>query len=226
VNRRARQNKTPKQARSSLEGPSTDGRLWNVTSQTWPAFNNTLKKDNNIHRFIQTSELGTVLTGSSSINVAYARSFTFSDVTQASSFSAIFDQYRITQIEIWFSPGMQAPGSTGAGGVSADIYSVVDYDDDTTPSVSSASALLQYTNLQKGPFNNGHYVKFRPHVAEALYGGAFTAFGNKVSPWIDMASPGVKHYGFKAFVSTAASSAVVLPYELTFRMHFECRNVY
>lgn len=124
-------------------------------------------------------------------------------------------------------PGLLPEGSTAAVGVSGMCYTVTDYDDDTTPSVASSNALQQYTNMMMGPPNNGHYRKWKPHVAEALYGGgAFTSYGNIKAPWIDMASPSVKHYGFKAFVSTASNTGTVQPFDMTFRMHFECRNVF
>jgi len=210
-------------ARSSLDGPATNSRTWNIMSQTMPMFNNTLKKDNSVHKFIQTTDLTTVFTSSTTNPVGYARSFTFADLAQYTSFSTIFDQYKITDIEVWLSPGF-TNSSSFTPGTSGYLYTVTDYDDDTTP--SSVTNLQQYTNCIMTPGFMGHYRRWKPHVAEALYSGAFSSYGNISAPWIDIASNSVKHYGFKAMVAPAASSATVVSYQLTMRLHFECRNVF
>lgn len=209
---------------SSLDGPATKTMLWNAQAQPMPCMHNTLKKDNKIHRFIQSSNLTTVLTSNTSAFQGYARSFTFSDLVQATSFQTIFDQYRITDLEVWLIPGY-TNSSSFTPGVSGQLYTVTDYDDDTTP--SSSNNLLQYTNVMQGPPILGHYRRWKPHVAEALYGGgAFTSYGNIPAPWIDMSSSSVKHYGFKAGVDPAGSSGSVVSYGLNIRIHFECRNVF
>jgi hypothetical protein len=210
------------QAKSNLDGPATNSKLWNTTSQTWPMFNNTLKKDNTVHRFIQTTDLGTVVSSSTTLPVFYARAFTFTDVQQYASFAVIFDQYRIAEIEVWFNPGnISSSYNTGTSGY---IYTATDYDDDTA--WTQTSQAQQYTNVMMGPPNLGHYRRWKPHVAEALYSGAFTSYGNITAPWIDMGSTGVKHYAFKAALGTASSSNTAYSCSLTARIHFECRNVF
>jgi hypothetical protein len=211
------------QAKSSLNSPAINSKLWNAAAQQWPAFNNTLKKDNSIHKFVQLIDLNTVITSNTSANVAYSRAFAFNDLPQVTSLQTLFDQYRITDIEVWLNPGIQA-GSTYNPGTSGYMYTVTDYDD--AANLASPSAALQYTNVMQGPSQMGHYRKWKPHVAEALYGGAFTSFGNIAAPWIDMASPGVQHYGFKAITTAASSSSNVTSWSLTVRYHFETRNVF
>jgi hypothetical protein len=222
VTRRARQNKRSGQAASSLMGARTDSRLWNALSQQWPRFNNVLQMDNTIHKFVQLQDFGNVYTSSSVGSTGYARSFTFQDIVQNSSFATIFDQYRITDIEIWWNPGTIA--NSGQLGTTNYMYTVTDYDDDNTP--TNATILQQYTNVMQGGPTNGHYRRFRPHVADALYSGTFTSYGNITAPWIDVASTGVRHYGFKAASSGAGSTANQIPWSLTVRFHFEMRNVF
>lgn len=219
--RKGRHGKRQEQA-SSLVSARVQSKLWNVTSQPWPSFNNTLKRDNSVHHFIQTTDLGTVITSSTVGAVFYARAFTFTDITQSSTLGSLFDQYRISEIETWLIPGNVA-SSQGFGSGSY-VYTATDYDDDTA--WSTLAQAQQYTNLMQGGYNNGHYRKWKPHVAEALFAGTFTGYGNIKAPWIDVASSSVKHYGFKAAVSTAANSNVVQTYSLTVRIHFECRNVF
>jgi len=205
-------------------GPATNSKLWNAAAQQWPNFNNTLKKDNSIHKFVQLVDLNTVLTTNTSANIMYSRAFTFADLSQVSSFATLFDQYRITDLEIWLNPGL-SNSSSFAPGTGGYVYTVTDYDDDAN--LASPSTALQYTNVMQGPANMGHYRRWKPHVAEALYGGgAFTSYGNIKAPWIDMSSTTVKHYGFKAIATTAPNSGSVVSYSLTVRFHFECRNVF
>jgi hypothetical protein len=220
--RRPRQGRARSEAKSSLEGPLQNSRTWNVLSMQMPMFNNTLKKDNSVHNFIQTTDLNTVFTSSGTVPQYYARSFTLNDVAQVGSFQSLFDQYRIKEIEVWLVPGLNA--STSIQGTSSTLTTVTDYDDDNTP--TSLTALQQYTNATVTQSTNGHYRRWKPHVAEALYSGAFTSYGNITAPWIDIASSGVKHYGFKAGVNTSASGSATVSFQLIFRIHFQCRNVF
>jgi hypothetical protein len=212
------------QASSGMMGPATNSQLWNAVSQQWPHFNNTLKKDNSIHKFVQLIDLNTVMVTSSTVAVAYSRAFTFADLPQQSTIASLFDQYKITEIEVWFNPG-QTNSSSFTPGTSGYVYTVTDYDD--AASLTSNTQALQYTNVMQSPSNMGHYRRWKPHVAEALYGsGAFTSYGNISAPWIDMASPNVQHYGFKAFATAATNTASQVSYSLTVRFHFETRNVF
>jgi len=183
-----------------------------------PAFNNTLKRDNIVHNFIQTIDLGAVLTTNNAATTFFAKNFSFSDIQQVASFQALFDQYRISEVELWIQPVNNSATVATSGPT---WYSVVDYDDSATP--TSLASLQQYTNVITTPLNNGHYVRFKPHVAEALYGGAFTAFGNIHAPWIDSASPGVQHYGFKMGVNVTPT---VVTFNMVMRYHFQCRNTF
>jgi hypothetical protein len=183
-----------------------------------PGFNNTLKKDNSVHRFIQTTDLGAVFATSAVLPTFYARSFAYTDVIQYTSYQALFDQYKIDEIEIWMQAGQ-------AGNNNANTYptwySAIDYDSDSA--ASALSTLQQYTNVITTPLTQGHYFRFKPHVAEALYSGAFTSYGNIKSPWIDSASPGVKHYGFTVGVNVTPAAVQM---NMVIRLHFSTRNVF
>jgi len=207
-----------KGAASSLTARGSTTRTWNVAMNPMPGFNNTLKKDNSVHNFIQTIDLGQILTTNNAATTFFARAFTFNDIQQVASFQALFDQYNIVEIELWIQP-INNTATIATSGPS--WYSVIDYDDAATP--TGLASLQQYTNVITTPLNNGHYVRFKPHVAEALYGGAFTAFGNIAAPWIDSASPGVQHYGFKMGVN---ATPTVVNFNMMMRYHFRTRNVF
>lgn len=143
--------------------------------------------------------------------------FTVGALDQISSLTALFDQYRITEIEVWIMPRTTNNTVTSNTGLFA---SVVDYDDDTV--LSTFATALDYTNVVVGTGIEGHYRRFKPHAAMAAYSGAFSAYANVESPWIDAASTGVRHYGIKT-----AWTATDIQYssDVMVRLHTEWRNV-
>lgn len=139
--------------------------------------------------------------GTSGIPVYGARSFAVSDFTGAASLLSVFDQYRIDQIECWIE------GQNPYANVNVpELFSAVDLDDAGAP-----TALGQIQDHQGAIVSGGaagHYHKFRPHVAVAVYSGAFTSFSNSPSTWIDSASPNVQHYGLK-FATVSGGNALL-----------------
>jgi hypothetical protein len=194
---------------------------WNVNSQSIPAFNDVIAKDNKIYRFVQSSNQGNICTSSSSVASFFAKGWTTSDIVQFSSFAAVFDQYRVDRIEAWLMPfGVgTVPGYNSLG----KMYTVVDYDDAVTP--TSIAALQQYENCVTTRFTDGHYVNFVPHIAVAAYGGAFTQFLNEKATWIDCGSTGTFHYGLKLGIENTVSGSDV-KIDMFTRIHVSFRNVF
>jgi len=186
-----------------------------------PGMRNLITKDNKVYRFMQSSIQGGVLTSNTSVPVFYSKSWTSADIVQFSSFASIFDQYRIDKVEVWCTPfGAAVYPNYGAN---TRFYSVVDYDDANSP--STVAALQEYTNCVTTRCTEGHYIKFRPHIAVALYGGSFTQFGNKVSDWIDCGSTSVSHYGVKLGIEPT-TSANDLRIDMFTRITVSFRNIF
>lgn len=193
----------------------------NERSQTDVAFPLGATLSNKPYNICQAYESTGVIT-SSTIAATFAQlSFTLSALDQSSSLTALFDQYRIVRVEAKFYPdiyqatsGVNIPLSVGL------ITSVIDYDDDAA--LTTVGQALDYQNeltVECGcPFTR----TLAPHVADALYSGAFTSFGNKPAPWIDAASPGVIHYGLKL---ACTQTVVAVRYSAVIRMHVQFRNV-
>jgi len=176
--------------------------------------------DNRVYRVVQTSSAGTVLTSLLAATAGLGRSFSDADILQFSSLAAIFDQWMMETVEIWLTPRGNA--TTPGYGVDTQYYSVNDYDDDATP--GGSAGLMQNQNCIMTSATNGHYRRFRPHIAVAAYGGAFTKFLNSPSTWIDVASTGVKHYGLKVAIdATNANGDLAL--DLKIRITAAFRNV-
>lgn len=172
----------------------------------------------NIYRMSQFVSQGTI-TSNVAVAVFAGFSFAASAIDQISSLTAVFDQYRIDEIEAWLWPRI-----TGGTGTTVDVgmfASAVDYDDATA--LTGFNQALDYQNVLVSDGRQGHYHRFKPHCALAAYSGAFTSFSNVASPWIDAASTGVQHYGLKTAWTACDSTGYT--YSLQTRLHMSFRNV-
>jgi hypothetical protein len=213
VPRRARQNKTPKSQQVIPTVPVK--RLWSILAQPWPRAEAVRPQDNRVHTFVQQLDLGTLFTTSTTVPTSGATGFTLSgSFSNASSYLALFDQYRIVRVETWVACPVNNSGGAG------NWFSAVDYD--SSPSLT-VSGIQQYSNVLTSSITNGHYHDFRPHVAMAAYSGTFTSFANEVSPWIDSTSASVLHYGLVAV--SEATPTMAENFNLTARLTVQFRNV-
>jgi len=216
VNRRARQNKAPK----SQMKKSDVSREWSLISMPRPVAGLRLN-DNLVYSFVQIQTLPSVVTSSTSVPTFISIGSSLNALPQAASFQALFDQYRIKEVELWFEPATSTVTGSTSTTSTGQTYSVIDYDDGNN--LTSVSAALQYQNCLVSDVSHGHYRRFRPHVAIAAYSGStFTAYANQSSQWIDVVSSGTPHYGFKAVIDV--TSAAVM-FNATSRIHIEFRNL-
>jgi hypothetical protein len=129
-------------------------------------------------------------TSSATVPAYGGNTFSLSQCPSAAQYTSLFDQYKFEQIEVWLEPLNESTAAVTTG-----MASAIDLDDANTPSaygdVSDRQGSLQGNTL------SGRYHKWKPHMAVAVYSGAFTSFANEVAGWIDVASPAVQHYGLK-----------------------------
>jgi hypothetical protein len=202
-----------------------DGLTWSIFSQATPRFGSTGRFDNKPYNIIQTTNTDVSGAGSPIFTTSASPSFYGANITlanqmpQYANFTAAFDQYRIMEVEAWITP---RPNSATPDTSGANLYSVIDYDNSTTP--TSISSFGQYTNAIVTPLTNGHYRKFKPHIAMAAYQGTFVGFVNQTDQWIDSTNTTVQYYGIKvgAEVTTATTYSVYM----TYRVWVQFRNVY
>jgi len=192
-----------------------DGKLFNATGQMqiWK-----VSKNDTVLPIVQTYLYSaSPLTSSASVSTFGALYFTVGALDQISSLTALFDQYRINEIEVWIMPRTTNNTVTSNTGLQA---TVVDYDDETV--LGTFASALDYTNVVVGTGIEGQYRRFKPHAAIAAYSGTFASYANEESPWIDAASTGVRHYGVKTAWTTTD-----IPYssDIMVRLHTEWRNV-
>jgi hypothetical protein len=199
-----------------------DGTTWAPASQGIPHMKYRFP-DNKEFKYIQTAESLGALTQSNVGFVGIAFSTSSSAINQFSSFSAIFDQYKLEMVELWIIPRHPNPESASATANYGLLYSVVDYDDSTT--LTSSTLYEQYENCAVCSTINGQYRKYIPHMAIASYGGAFTQYANVPFDWIDCSSTGTIGYGVKLGVSTCDVAGDANVFDLVYRVHVSFRNV-
>lgn len=155
---------------------------------------------------------------STPISVAY--SFALSALDQSSTFTSIFDQYRIHNVTLSFKPRVtQATTITSA--IGANIYSAIDYDDANIP--ASLAAIREYQSCQENGPLQSFSRSFTPRCALAAYSGAFTSFANVGNMWLDAGSPNIQHYGLKVWSNMANA---LQTWDVICEMQCEFRNVH
>jgi len=187
--------------------------VWNQPAERTP-LGQLVRSDNRPYRFAQIADYGTLVTTSAGGQTFGSQAFKLNDLSQAASFQAIFDQYRIAAVEVWIT----TTSTTGISNPSA-YTSVVDYDDAVVP--SNVSQLLQYTNCAEVPLTNGVYFHFVPHATATLQTGS--GVETVPAPWINSATPAVLHYGIKV---ASYTTAITYQIQCRARFHVEFRNVF
>lgn len=166
------------------------------------------KWDNRVYEYKQKIILSQITMSSAHVtNVAYQ--FLLNDLPQVSTFTNLYDQYKISWVKLQFIPvNTQVNINAAASPVSISYcpmaYCVIDYDDNTALSVRND--YFQYQNCQFKRMTNPFTVSFRPHMAVAAYSGTFISYTNKMPEWIDCNSPSVAHYGVKFGIDAGASA--------------------
>lgn len=157
------------------------------------------------------------ITTSITVPVFAGFSFILTNFAKATPYTALFDQYRFDEIEVWFEPVISQSSSIA---LVSNYATAIDLDDANTPSAFIDVADHQSAIISNG--ETGHYHRWQPHMAVAAYSGVFTSFSNEVAGWIDVASPSVQHYGIKYATNSATSIPII--YSITVKAKVSFRS--
>jgi len=199
--------------------PFNDTKTFNPYAEGVPRFGAVNKKDNKVYNFCQSNVQANWLQSTTGAIGTASIYFNLTNTNESTNFQAIFDQWRIAQVEVWLTPTGGNFSSAGTN-TSGKMYTVIDFDD-AIP-LATVAAALNYQNVTQTTSNQGVYRRFKPHNAVAAYSGAFTSFQNVVNQWCDSASPNIQHYGFKAIWSTLQ----VTSWDIEYRLWYQFRNVF
>jgi len=209
--------RAPKQSSKKGKGGERSVALGNDESSPWSR----LPPGRDIHFTTVAGQIRAtaLLTQSATLNTFGSSQFTASQLAEFASWSAVFDQYRIKEIEVVLQFPMSE--NTGMGSDEGRYVSVIDTDDAAAP--TDLDILCAYSTAVESSCTQVHYHRWAPGVPVDLYTGAFGGFGNVTSPWIDCGSSGVIHYGLK-YGSTPGVGLGVL--RMTYRFHIEFRSTH
>lgn len=145
-------------------------------------------------------------------------SFTFSNLANATTYAAIFDQYRILFAEIDFYPAISL-NTPNVGGAFPPLYTAIDYDGAVSPLVAD---IIQYGNKQVTPL--GVFVQrtlYPKFLLTVTAGSVAEALGER-DMWLDMANLAVPYFGLLWAVGPGPASNV--GWTTTVRLVFQCKN--
>jgi len=177
----------------------------------------------NIYSCVRTVNFGTI-TLPAATDGGSGRRFSLSDLPGSSDFTNLFDQYRITAVEIVYVFSTHILASQARY---PRITFSVDYTDASTP--ASENAVLEYQNSETYQFGQTKHTfkrMFKPRAALAAFEGAFTGYGAAPpNMWFDCSDSGVQYYGVKEWVSnfnsTLNTGAIINVYA---RYHMDFKN--
>jgi len=158
-----------------------------------------------------------IISSSTTVPIFGSVNFNASQFGQFPDLAAVFDQYRILAVECIFRPTVNSVTQSTA--TPGELTVVIDQDD--ANAATSLTQLQEYgTQITKPGYKKIRRC-FKPHIAMAAYSGAFSSFANVRDQWLDVASPGIQHYGLKFGWSVTSQ---VYSYDATIRAHFQFRS--
>ncbi len=136
--------------------------------------------------------------------------------TIGTNLAAVFDQYRVVLLELWAQPGFNTIAETASD--SAIWATGVDFDNAANP--STANEVVLKAGAIVTPLAAGHYHKWRPQVATAVYNGAFTGYADHDDqPWLDCANTNIQLYGMKLYADVT-NNVIPIKYFVRFTVEF------
>lgn len=185
------------------------------------------RMSNSIHSFKQTCELSNVsVTAGSTAFFIY--NFKITDLSQASSFSQLYDQYRLLAVKLTFYPAVYDYVPTATGQFSApEIYTALDFDSITLP--TTVNTIDQYKTCKHSYFNRPHTRYFKPQAVALTSDqqlGSTGLYNVSRKSWLSWSVGTTPYYGLIGCIT--ASNATALATQLvrvTATYYFQCRNV-
>lgn len=138
---------------------------------------------------------------------SFQRSFTLNDCVGFSEFTTLFDQYKISKVQIEFglqnNPDAVNLLNNATSQTNANFYPKIwytpDYDDETSPTLE---AIKQYPQVKCRVLEPNKIVRVvvRPKAQVQIYQSATSTGYGAFNGWLDVGAPGVPHYGLKACI--------------------------
>lgn len=157
-----------------------------------------------------------------------AFTFDVSQLDQATTFTALYDQYRIVAIKANFISMVNTKDAydyTLNNNIPGRLFTAFDHDD-ANPPPNVGSLRQKETCLENNVYRNfSRWIK--PHAAGLLYNTSITSgYSSNTSPWIDTSSPAIPHYGLKMMLTGAGFASTRFDaMTLEFEYYVEFRDI-
>ena len=154
--------------------------------------------------------VGALVRQSTSSDVFASFAFALADIPNISSIGALFDQYRIEEIQFRLrsrNPAVFVANSASPNYSTPQSLLVIDRDDNTAP--TTLLELQQYDNCQSYQAQDNIDVIFKPSITPSVFsGGAFSGYAVDESGkyWLDVANTSIPHYGLKLGLSALVAT--------------------
>lgn len=151
-----------------------------------------------------------------------------SDLPGYANFTALFDQYRITRVEVEILPTAQpalVTGGTLGTARGCYLFTVVDNDDASVP--ASINEMRQYATAKVHANMSVVKRSFKPAVlVQAYESNVATAYEPKFNAWISTTDPATQQFGMKIGMYTVDSSnpTNTVIYIVGARYWVQCKN--
>ena len=178
-----------------------------------------------VQYFKRTDYLSGAITASSLADTFGTYVFSLAQIPDVSDFTNLYDQYQIKMVKWTIIPrGNSMDVQTGlTTGQNMGVFSVLDYDDNTTP--TTLDELMQYQNMRMTRSTQQHKRVLRPKLRNAVVGSAgVIANGNNTRhTWIDCNNTTVPHYGIKYALQQLPNGSQI--YDLKVDYYLAFKNV-
>lgn len=205
-----------KRARSSYSKPQASKYKKSSSDKTLAMY----KQPKNPVRFVKrhVDYFAVVVNGIT--GVLAGMNFTLSSVPGYTELTALYDQYKISAVQVCFYPKQTSVTSLvtldNVKG-NARFLSAIDYNDDTAP--GSFDQIREYENCQVTPCIEKHEV----YIKEPLF---LNNSGQNVNGWVSTSNPTTRYYGLKyGCEPTLASGANTMTYQIECVFYMSFKNV-
>ncbi len=176
-------------------------------------------------KFVLTNKIlsgSTVVAGTGKLGAEQVSLSLYGDAT---NYTRIFDQYRITHVK-WTFTNVGSNSNTNTP-LTPFIYYAADFDDQSRP--PTKGGVLNMDNVKKDSLTPGKqvHVNVKPRLATSLYNnGLTTGYGlGPQAAWVDCASTQIPHYGMKYCVDNMLDTNYTVDLETTIWVEFRGNHV-
>lgn len=167
----------------------------------------------------------TAIVSSTTLVVSTSFVFKLSDLPQYTTFTSMFDTYRILSVNIKFIPRTNIDAGVNGNAYSTTMFYAIDYDDINV--LGTISALQEFGGCKAISSHKTFSVTIHPKVARTIFqGGVSSAYEEpKSGVWIDAAYPNVEHYGLRTMIPPVSGATGAVTYDIVRTFMIQMKHV-